>query len=216
MQFDPAELAPELRYKLLIGGIVPRPIAFVSTRSALGAPNLAPFSFFNAIGSKPMLLQFCPANRSDGSPKDTLANALLPEDGGTGEFVVNLVPHAIGRQMAATAEDLAPGEDEFAFSGLTAAPSVRVAAPRLAESPLSYECRTRQVLRFAPGEPGGANLVIGEIVYVHLRDGIADERLRLDPDALDLIGRMGGRSYARTRERFDLPFGRSALDEVDG
>jgi len=212
MELDPEKLSPQERYKLLIGGIVPRPIAFVSTISPDGALNLAPFSFFNAVGSTPMLLSFCPANRADGQEKDTLRNAKPVEEGGVGEFVVNIAAETIAAQVSAAAEDLPYGESEFELAGLKPAPSRRVRPPRVAGAPLSFECRTRSVLRFAPGQAGGANLVLGEVLYVNAIDELLDDQMRVDPDRLRAFGRMGGRGYCRTTDRFDLVFGRNALD----
>src|SRR5688572_14692599 len=157
MELDPAQLAPPDRYKLLIGGIVPRPIAFVSSCSPDGRLNLAPFSFFAGVASVPMTLLFCPVNGPDGQEKDTLRNVLpvAEERGGVREFVVNVASEAYERQMAACAEPLPFGESEFELSGLTPAASKVVNVPRVAESPLCFECRTRQVIRLAPGVPAG-------------------------------------------------------------
>lgn len=215
MEIDPAQLAPADRYKLLIGGIVPRPIAFVSSISPAGHVNLAPFSFFNGVGSDPMTLLFCPANKPDGSDKDTLRNVLPVEEGGTGEFVVSTVSEAFARQMASCAEPLPYGEDEFALSGLTPTPSRRVRPPRVAQSPLSFECVTHQVIRMNPGVPGGGNIVIGRVVHVHAADGLVNERFHVDPAGMKAIGRMGGLGYCLTRERFEMPMGRGALGLPD-
>jgi flavin reductase (DIM6/NTAB) family NADH-FMN oxidoreductase RutF len=212
MELDPLSLAPADRYKLLIGCIVPRPIAFVSTVSPDGRLNLAPFSFFNGIGSDPMSLLFCPANKTDGSKKDSLRNAELPADGGLGEFVVNVATEGYAKLVAAAAEPLEYGDSEFELTGLTPAPSVRVRPPRVLESPVSFECRTRQVIRLNPGVPAGGNVVIGEVVYVHLAEGLVNERFHVDPDRLAAIGRMGGIGYCRTRDRFLIPMGRAALE----
>tara|TARA_Y100001933_G_C18856597_1_gene504091 strand:- start:66 stop:776 length:711 start_codon:yes stop_codon:yes gene_type:complete len=213
---DPAELSVAERYKLLIGCVTPRPIAFVSTVSADGRPNLAPFSFFNAVGSNPMTLLFCPANTPEGGEKDTLRNAKPADDengdGGTGEFVVNVATHELRQKVAGAAEDLPFGESEFELVGLTPTPCEVVRAPRVAESPVAFECKTTQVIRTNPGEPGGGNVVMGEVVRVHVREGLVNERMHTDLDALDAIGRMGGKSYCTTRERFDLPVGRAALE----
>lgn len=213
MDFNPSVMSAADRYKLLIGGIVPRPIAWVSTVSPDGRSNLAPFSFFAGVGATPMSVVFCPANKDDGTAKDTLVNAAPASHPlrGTGEFVVNIVPHRLAKQMAACAEPLAYGESEFALAGLQPAASVRVKAPRVAESPLSFECETMQVIRLAPGEPGGANLVIGRVVHVHAAEGLVSERHHLDPALLDAIGRMGGEAYSTTRERFEVGRGRAAL-----
>lgn len=213
MDLDPAALSIADRYKLLIGCIVPRPIAFVSTVSPDGRPNLAPFSFFAGVGSNPMTLLFCPANKDDGSEKDSLRNAKPPGEGGVGEFVVNTVSEEFERRMAAAAEALPYGESEFELAGLHASPSLRVRPPRLIESPVSFECETIQVIRTNPGAPSGGNVVIGRVVHAHARDGVFNERLHADPDALRAIGRMGGLSYCRTRERFQMPMGRRALEE---
>ena len=216
MQFDPAQLSQPDRYKLLIGCIVPRPIAVVSTISPDGRPNLAPFSFFAGVGSNPMTLLFCPANKADGTEKDSLRNAKPVSEGGVGEFVVNVATEEYERQMAACAEPLEYGESEFALSGLHAAPSVVVRPARVVESPVSFECRTTRVIRTNPGAPAGGNIVIGEVVRVHVRDGdgLMNERFHTDPSKLRAIGRMGGNGYVRTGDpanRFEMPMGRGVL-----
>ncbi len=207
MQIDPAKLDITERYKLQIGAIVPRPIAWVSTRSESGVSNLAPFSFFSGIASEPYSLLFCPSNKPDGTEKDTLRNASA-----TGEFVVNIVTEAQAQQMSATAENLPDGESEFDFAGLIEAPSAVVKPPRVAGAPVSFECRTREIVRLAPGMPNGGNVVIGEIVQVHVDDAIIDERRRIDPERLAAVGRMAGLTYCSTRQRVDIPFGAKALD----
>lgn len=212
MELTPESLAVADRYKLLIGGIVPRPIAFVSTISQKGEQNLAPFSFFTGVGSDPMTLLFCPANKDDGSEKDTLRNCKCEDEGGQGEFVVNVVSEAFVRQMSAAAEPFPYGVNEFRAVGLTAVPSVAVRPARVGESVMSFECRTERVIRTNPGAAGGGNVVIGRVLHVHVRDGVADERLHVDPALVDAVGRMGGRSYCRTRDRFDVPLGMKALD----
>ncbi|MBX3363441.1 MAG: flavin reductase family protein [Phycisphaeraceae bacterium] len=216
MEIDPAGLKVADRYKLLIGCIVPRPIAWVSTVSLDGRANLAPFSFFAGVGSAPMTLLFCPANRDDGTEKDTLRNAKPRSEGGVGEFVVNIVPERLARQMAATAEPLGPQESEFDLAGLTPASSVRVAPPRVAESPVHFECRTVTVVRTNPGAPAGGNIVVGEVVHVSVEDGLLNDRFHTDPTLLDAIGRMGGLGYCRTRDRFEMPMGRGALGGLGG
>jgi len=212
MHIDPADLAQPERYKLLIGCIVPRPIAWVSTISPDGRLlNLAPFSFFNGVGSNPMTLLFCPANKPDGSEKDTLRNCKPTDEGGTGEFVVNIAIDALAQQMAASSEPLPYGESEFDLAGLTTEPSVAVRPPRVAESPVAFECRTMQVFRTNPGGTASGNIVIGRVVHVFVRDDLINERFHIDQARLDAIGRLGGLMYARTRDRFELPMGREAL-----
>lgn len=223
MDLDPASLPPADRYKLLIGGIVPRPIALVSTRCAGGALNLAPFSFFAGVSSEPMSLLFCPANKPDGSMKDTLRNCLPPDhpdlestpppDHAQGQFVVNIVSESFAQRMAACAEELPFGASEFDLAGLSPAPSVTVAAPRVRESLVSFECRTMQVVRLASGVPAGGNIVIGRVVHVHADESVINQRLHIDPVSLDAIGRMGGLGYCTTRDRFEMPMGRAALSE---
>lgn len=199
------------RYKLLIGCVVPRPIALVSTVSPDGRLNVAPFSFFAGVGSNPLTLLFCPANNGDGTEKDTLRNAKPAAEGGVGEFVVNVASEVYAERVAGAAEPLAYGESEFELTGLTPAPSFVVKPPRVLESPVSFECRTEQVIRTNPGQPAGGNIVIGRVVRVWAREGLIDERWRTDPDSLGAIGRMGGQEYCRTRDRFSMPMGRAAL-----
>ena len=207
MQIDPAKLELSERYKLLIGAVVPRPIAWVSTVSEAGAANLAPFSFFNAISAEPFTLLFCPANKPDGTEKDTLIN--IAE---TGEFVVNVVNESQALAMSATAEGLPLGESEFGYAGLDQAPSSVVKPPRVAGAPVSYECRVREIIRMAPGQPNGGNVVIGEIASVHVDDEIIDDRYRIDPEKLAAVGRMAGFGYCSTRHRVDIPWGEQALN----
>ncbi len=216
MHLDPLALSPADRYKLLIGGIIPRPIAWVSTLSPDGRPNLAPFSFFAGASSNPMALLFCPANKPDGSEKDTLRNAKPTSEGGSGEFVVSVVPEALARVMAACAEPLEYGESEWELAGIESAASVSVKPSRVAASPLAFECRTDQVIRMNPGTPGGGNIVIGRVVGVYVREDAIDAKMHLDPAVLDTVARMGGSTYCRTRERFDLPFGVGSLPGKSG
>jgi len=212
MDLSPDDLAPRDRYKLLIGCIVPRPIAFVSTISLDGRTNLAPFSFFNGVGSDPMTLLFCPANRVDGGEKDTLRNCKPRMEGGTGEFVVCAAVEGYAREVALAAEPLPFGESEFELTGLDTASSRRVRAPRVARSPWAFECQTLQVVRTNPGAPLGGNVVIGRVVHVHLDDALIDERLHVDPERLRAVGRMGGIGYVTTRDRYEMPLGLAALE----
>lgn len=211
MEVDPGSLRPADRYKLLIGLVVPRPIAFVSTISIEQKHNLAPFSFFNGVASVPLTVLFCPANNPDGSEKDTLRNCKPRDEGGTGELVVNGAVESYAEKMTATAEPLPWGESEFELSGLTPEPGRVVAAPRVKEAPWSFECRTRQVIRLAKGAPGGGNVVIAEVVHMTISDALVDARFHVDPHALRAVGRMAGDLYARTSDIFELPRGRAAL-----
>lgn len=186
-------------YQHLIRVIAPRPIAWVSTVSATGATNLAPFSFFTGVGSRPPSVLFCPANRRDGGPKDTLKNILE-----THEFVINVVPYRLAEAMNLSSAELPSEESEFELTGLQVSESVVVKAPGVSSSPIRMECRLLQHLALDDG-PGGANIVLGEIVHMHLDDNVLDSTGYADPLLLDLVGRLGGAAYCRTTEQFELP-----------
>jgi flavin reductase (DIM6/NTAB) family NADH-FMN oxidoreductase RutF len=194
---DPAATDPRHIYKLMVGAIVPRPIAFVSTVSAEGILNLAPFSYFTAIGANPPAVCFCPSVRRDGSRKDTLRNVEA-----TGEFVVNVVSEEFTAQMNACSAEFPPDIDEFAVSGLTPIPSDLVKPPRVRESYINMECRVLQVVHVSL-KPLGGSLVIGEVLRFHVDDAIVADYV-IDPAKLRPIGRMGGPTYTRTTDRFDL------------
>jgi flavin reductase (DIM6/NTAB) family NADH-FMN oxidoreductase RutF len=198
MTIDPASTAPQDFYKLMIGAIVPRPIAWVSTISAAGETNLAPFSFFTAVSANPPVVCFAPMVPPAGKKrKDTLANVLA-----TREFVVNIVSEPLAEAMNLCSGDYPHGESEFAVAGLTPLASEVVRPPRVAESLIHFECRLHQVVEISPA-PLGGSLVLGEVVRFHAAEGLV-ENFRIDPDRLAAIGRMGGPSYVRTRDRFDL------------
>lgn len=196
MELDFTQLPPRDAYAWMIGMIVPRPIAWVSTISAAGRTNLAPFSYFQAVSSNPPTLMFVPAAKRDGQPKDTLRNIReVPE------FVVNLVSFELAEAMNATAAGLPPDESEFEAFGIPAAASCEVRPPRVAGAPVSFECRLDQLV---PIGDGPSTLVLGRIRRVHVRDDVLGPDGRPDPARLDLIGRMGGNGYVRTTDRFEL------------
>lgn len=204
MIIDTTTLAPDVMYKMLIGSVLPRPIAWVSSISTEGIFNLAPFSFFTVASSNPPILCFSPALKSGtvdgaemGVPKDTLRNAR-----DTGEFVVNIVSHKLAEQMNETSGDYAADRSEFEIAGLTPADSCKVKAPRVAEALISYECVLHQILEFG-SHPGAGNLVLGRIVCAHLDDSVYDGR-HVDIEVLDPIGRLGGFWYSTTRDRFEI------------
>jgi flavin reductase (DIM6/NTAB) family NADH-FMN oxidoreductase RutF len=198
LRFDPREHLAQNIYKLMIGCVVPRPIAFVSSVDEQGIYNLAPFSFFSGVCSKPPTILFCPGVRATtGKSKDTLRNVLA-----TKEFVVNIVSEEIAAQMNQTSAEVGPEVDEFELSGLTPLASELVKTPRVAESKVQMECRLREVITIS-AEPGGGSVVIGEVLLFHLREDLVDN-YRVDPDKLNAVGRMGGPTYTRTRDRFDL------------
>jgi len=185
-------------YKLMVGLIVPRPVALVSTIDRDGVANVAPFSFFSGVGSNPPTVLFCPSLRSSGDHrKDTLRNVEQ-----TGEFVINIVSDAIAAAANATAADVGPEVDEFELAGLTALPSEVVRVPRVAESPAQMECKLLQIVFTGEG-PGAGVVVLGEIVRLHIRADL-EENFRIDPAKLDAVGRMAGNTWVHTRERFDL------------
>ena len=146
--------------------------------------------------------------RTMGASGTVVLDALPPDQGGTGEFVVNVVQFAYARQMSMAADALPYGESEFDYAGLHTAPSHVVRAPRLRESPVAFECRTLQVIRTNPGAIAGGNIVLGEIVHVFVRDDLLNDRLHIDPATLDAVGRLGGLSYCRIHDRFDMPRGK--------
>jgi len=198
LSFSPQDHRPSDIYKLMVGSILPRPIAFVSTVDADGIRNLAPFSFFTAVCSNPPTIVFCPAVRSStAGQKDTLRNVVA-----TGEFVVNIVSEDIVGQMNQTAAEVPPEIDEFELSGLTPVASLVITPPRVAESPVQMECKLRQVITIND-QPGGGNIVIGEVVRFHVREDLFHD-FRIDPGKLNAVGRMGGPTYSRTHDRFDL------------
>jgi len=195
---DPAQIAPKDIYKLMIGMIVPRPIAFVSTVDAAGIRNLAPFSYFTACSSNPPVVCFCASVRSGPRPhKDTLENIRA-----TGEFVVNIVSEEIAEQMNLCSAEVPPEVDEFELSGLTPLESGLVKPPRVAESKVQMECRLRQILVVSE-QPGGGSLVLGDVLCFHIEEALLDG-YKIDPGKLNAIGRMGGPIYTRTRDRFEM------------
>lgn len=200
MDIAAADLTPGRIYKLLTSTVMPRPIALVSTLNADGGVNAAPFSFFNIFSEAPPLLVLGieGSTRDQGGPlKDTSRNIAA-----RGEFVVNLVNHAIAAQMVACAVPFPEGVSELAEAGLTSRPSRQIATPGILEAPVSFECRlfANQTL------PRGRNLVTGEIVHIHVHDHLIDANLTIDVAALDVVGRMNGNGwYCTTRDRFQIP-----------
>jgi flavin reductase (DIM6/NTAB) family NADH-FMN oxidoreductase RutF len=194
---DPGTTAVQDIYKLLIGAIVPRPIAFVSSLSPEGVRNLAPFSFFTAISANPPVVCFSPMVRGDRSSKDTLNNIRA-----TREFVVNIVSEEFAGQMNICSAEFPPQVDEFEASGLTPIASDLVQPPRVKESHINMECKLFQIVDVSD-KPLGGSIVLGEVLRFHLDDAYVDSH-RIDPGKLNAIGRMGGATYTRTTDRFDL------------
>lgn len=199
MEINPDEYPWKPVYKLLTGAVVPRPIAWVSTINPEGGANLAPFSFFNVVCAMPPHLMFNPQVReTDSGTKDTLRNVRLTE-----EFVVNIVTEDLAQAMNETSAEL-PGEvDEFTVAGLAPCPSTLVRPPGIAASPVRLECKLAHLIDISD-QPGGGSVVIGRIVYMHIADDILEAADKIDVRKLKPIGRLGGPSYCRVQDVFQM------------
>ena len=197
MKFDPAQLSAKDCHSLLVCAVLPRPIAFVSTIGANGIPNLAPFSYFTVLSSKPAVVGFGIGRKRDGGKKDTLVNVEFRKD-----FVINVVTEGLAKAMNQTSGEYPPDVDEFKEAGLTAVASDLVKSPRVDESPINMECRLLQILNFGEA-PRINSFVIGEVLRVHLQDEMAVGCV-VKGDHLKAIGRMGEDSYCRTRDLFEM------------
>ncbi|UUZ95151.1 flavin reductase family protein [Paenibacillus sp. P25] len=199
MKIDPGTLVWKDAYKLLIGSVVPRPIAFVSTVDPEGRCNLAPFSFFTGICAEPMMVCFAPMIRgTDGNKKDTLLNIEA-----TGEFVINVVGEEIAAQMNDCAIEFAPGVDEFEQAGLTKIASDSVDPPRVKECSIHLECKLHQIVSFGE-QPGAGSLVIGRVVLLHVNDELY-ENGKINTGKLRPIGRLAGQAFTRAvSDTFEL------------
>jgi flavin reductase (DIM6/NTAB) family NADH-FMN oxidoreductase RutF len=204
MIVNPSDLSHSELYSIILNSVAPRPIAWVSTANSSGQLNLAPFSFFNAVCVDPPLLAFASGLRrpkepqsGQGEAKDTLRNIR-----DTGEFVVNIVTFELAEAMNATSGEYDASVNEFDLAKVTPQASTIVRPPRVAESPVAFECRLHQILDFSSA-PTGSSLVIGRIVAIHVHDSHMKDGV-LDRNSLDLIGRMGGIQYTKTTQRFDM------------
>lgn len=188
----PAELATKDLHQFIVGAIAPRPIAFASTIDEQGQLNIAPYSFFNAFSSNPPILVFSSNRRVKGNTtKDTLHNIEA-----TGEVVINVVNYEIVRQMAIASVSYPAGVSEFEKSGLTPIPSEVVKPYRLKESPVQFECKVKEIVTL--GEHGGAgHLIICDVLRIHIDENVIDDKGRIDPHKLDLVGRLGRAYYVR-------------------
>lgn len=194
-EINPTDLERGQVYKLLTGSIVPRAIAWVSSISAEGTNNLAPFSYFTAVSANPPLVLFCSGTRgADGGEKDTYHNVKA-----TGEFVINFVNAATAEAMNITATEVPAEVDEFERAGLTAIPSKHVNVPRVQESPIHFECKLHQIV-----DAGDGHIVIGEVVYMHFDEAVFKEGNYIDIEALQPIARLSGPNYARLSDFFQL------------
>ncbi len=190
--FEPNQISTAQLQNYLQSAIAPRPIAFASTIDEKGRPNLAPFSFFNVFSANPPILIFSPAKKvRDNSNKHTLLNAIA-----TKEVVINVVNFEIVQQMSLASSEYAQGVNEFEKAGLTSIPSDIVKPFRVAESPIQFECSVNQVISL--GENGGAgNLVICEVLKIHIHENVLDANGNIDQNKVDLVARMGGNFYSR-------------------
>lgn len=199
MIFDPNEIPFQETHKLMIGSIVPRPIAFVSTQSKDGKNNVAPFSYFNGVCSKPPTIMFAPARRGwDGEEKDTLINIR-----DTKEFVVNIVSESFSEKMVLCSTDFDSDVDEFEMSGITPIASQKVVPPRVGESKVSFECILNQIVEIGDGTAGSGFVVIGTIVLFHIDEEVYEDG-RINLEQLQALGRIAGNGYARTTDTFDI------------
>jgi flavin reductase (DIM6/NTAB) family NADH-FMN oxidoreductase RutF len=195
--FDFRMLSARDKYKLMIGTVVPRPIALVTTVDPQGRINAAPFSFFNCLSADPPILALGVENHPDMRFKDTGLNIRLTE-----VFTVNIVSHAIAEKMHVCAVPFAPEQDELKAAGLTAMPGNVVASPWIKESPASFECRRHVTLELGKSR----QIILGEILLAHYHADVVDaERMRIDPATLDAIARLGGNTCSTIRDRFDMP-----------
>ena len=201
LSLDPKELTVQRLHQLLLGAIGPRPIAFASTLDQEGNANLAPFSFFNVFSANPPILVFSPARSGrTGQSKDTFNNAkAVPE------VVINVVNYNMVHQMSLASSPYAPGIDEFVKAGFTAIASQKVAPFRVAEAPVQFECKVQQIIEL--GQAGGAgNLIICEVVQMHIHEDLLNENGLIDQHKIDLVARMGGDWYCRanTESMFEI------------
>jgi flavin reductase (DIM6/NTAB) family NADH-FMN oxidoreductase RutF len=201
LSLDPKELTVQRLHQLLLGAIGPRPIAFASTIDAEGHANLAPFSFFNVFSANPPILVFSPARSGrTGQSKDTYNNAkAIPE------VVINVVNYNMVHQMSLASSPYAPGVDEFVKAGFTALASHKVAPFRVAEAPVQFECKVQQIIEL--GREGGAgNLIICEVLHMHIHESLLNEHGLIDQHKIDLVARMGADWYCRanTASMFEI------------
>jgi flavin reductase (DIM6/NTAB) family NADH-FMN oxidoreductase RutF len=197
LSIDPKEIPTAKLHGYLLGAIAPRPIAFASTIDANGNPNLSPFSFFNVFGANPPTMIFSPARRvRDNTTKHTLENALA-----TKEVVINVVNYAIVQQMSLSSTEYPEGVNEFEKAGFTMLPSDKIKPFRVAESPVQFECKVIDVI-FTGNEGGAGNLIVCEVVKMHVSEDVLDENGSIDQHKIDLVARAGGSYYSRARDGF--------------
>lgn len=198
MQFDPQEIEQSAIYKLLTGAIIPRPIGWISTVSEDGIYNLAPFSFFNAVGDDPPHIMFSTVRGNDTN-KDTLNNVLA-----TKQFVVNMVTEALVEQMNLTAQPIPSNESEFELTNLTPIPSVKIKAPRVKESPITMECELVHHYSLENHKFGGATIIIGKVVMFHVDETVLLDNYKINLETYKPVARLAGSNYSKLGEIFSV------------
>ena len=198
MQFDPQEIEQSAIYKLLTGAIIPRPIGWISTVSEDGIYNLAPFSFFNAVGDDPPHIMFSTVRGNDTN-KDTLNNVLA-----TKQFVVNMVTEALVEQMNLTAQPIPSNESEFKLANLTPIPSVKIKAPRVKESPITMECELVHHYSLENHKFGGATIIIGKVVMFHVDETVLLDNYKINLETYKPVSRLAGSNYSKLGEIFSV------------
>ena len=198
MQFDPQQIDQKSVYKLLTGAVIPRPIGWISSISADGIPNLAPFSFFNAVGEDPPHVMFSTV-RTNNKNKDTLNNVLE-----TKQFVVNMVTEDIVEKMNRTSEIVAPDVDEFQLAGLTAISSIKVQPARVAESAITMECELVHHYTLEDHKNGGATVIFGRIVMFHVAESVLLDDFKINLQTYKPVARLAGANYAKLGEIFSI------------
>lgn len=194
---DPKEIPTGKLHGYLLGAVAPRPICFASTIDEDGNPNLSPYSFFNVFSSNPPLMIFSPARRvRDNTTKHTLQNAEK-----TKEVVINVVSYPIVQQMSLSSTEYPKGVNEFVKAGFTMLPSEEVKPFRVAESPVQFECKVKDII-YTGTEGGAGNLIICEVVKIHINDEVLDKNGAIDQYEIDLVARAGGSYYSRARDGF--------------
>ena len=198
MQFDPQELEQTAIYKLLTGAVIPRPIGWISTISEDGILNLAPFSYFNAVGDDPPHVMFSTV-RSNNSNKDTLNNVLA-----TKQFVVNMVTEDLAEQMNMTSQPIPANESEFELAGLTPIASVKVKPPRVLECKITMECELVHHYNLENSKSGGATIIIGKIVMFHIDESVLLDNYKINLETYKPIARLAGSNYSKLGEIFSV------------
>lgn len=198
MQFDPNELEHTAVYKLLTGAVIPRPIGWISSVSENGINNLAPFSYFNAVGDDPPHIMFS-AGRGNNTNKDTLNNILA-----TKQFVVNMVTEELTEQMNSTAQGVPADVDEFELAGVTPVASEKIKPMRVKESPINFECELVHHYFLEDHKQGGACVIIGRIVMMHFADEVLLDNYKINMETYKPVSRLAGAGYSKVGEIFNV------------